>query len=129
LNGLLLDTHAFLLVFAEPLKLSTEARAAIEERHRRVFISSVSIYELAFKHRLGKLDQAEILLDDLDQQLESRSFERLDIAHAHALTAGRLDPLHRDPFDRLLIAQALVEDLELVSNEKLFDGFGVRRLW
>lgn len=53
----------------------------------------------------------------------------MDVTHAHALFAGRLDTMHRDPFDRLLMAQALVEDVELVSNEKLFSSFGVRRLW
>jgi PIN domain nuclease of toxin-antitoxin system len=61
--------------------------------------------------------------------IDEVGFEHLDVTHEHALVAGRLDPKHRDPFDRLLMAQALVEGVEFVSNEELFDGFGVRRLW
>ena len=94
-----------------------------------MLVSAVSAYEIAFKHRLGKLDEADALLADFDQRIAYQEFELLDVTHRHAIAAGRLDPCHRDPFDRILSAQALVEGVELVSKEKLFDGFGVRRLW
>ena len=127
--ALLLDTHAFLWFFTDPPLLPTKVRRAIEDESRRVLVSSVSVYELAFKRELGKLDEADVLLTDLTGLLGTRSFETLEVTHAHALAAGRLDTRPRDPFDRILTAQALVEQVELVSNEKLFDSFGVRRLW
>lgn len=92
-------------------------------------MSAISIYELAFKHRLGKLDDAGPLLESLVDWMREQGFDRLGASHEHALIAGRLEPRHRDPFDRFLIAQALVEGVEIVSNEKLFEPYGVRRLW
>jgi PIN domain nuclease of toxin-antitoxin system len=127
LTVLLLDTHALLWAFTDPQRLPVEVRAVLEGSSR-VLVSAVSIYELAFKHRFGKLDEAQLLLNDLDRDLASKSVDRLEVTLDHALAAGRLDTQHRDLFDRLLIAQALVEDFELVSNEKLFDQYGVRRL-
>ena len=124
----MLDTHALLWAFTEPSRLPIRVRAALEGPCR-VLVSAASVYELAYKHRLGKLDEAELFLDDLDSDLASKSFERLDVTLDHAMVAGRLDLMHRDPFDRILIAQALTERVELVSNEKLFDEYGVRRLW
>lgn len=125
----MLDTHSLLWWFNKPHLLSTEARAQIEERRNRVLVSAISGYELALKHRLGKLDAVGPLLDVLVDWIPGEGFQPLEATLEHALAAGRLDLRHRDPFDRFLIAQALVEDVELVSNEKLFDSFGVRRLW
>lgn len=126
---MLLDTHALLWAFTAPLRLPTRVRAVLDERSVTVLVSAISAYEVAFKHRLGKLDEADALLADFDRRIADQEFELLDVTHRHAITAGRLDPRHRDPFDHILIAQALVEGVELVSHEKLFDGFGVRRLW
>lgn len=128
MTALLLDTHALLWWFNDPDSLTSKAYNAIDAGGR-VLVSSVSIYEIAFKNRLGKLGAANHLLADLDSRLEGQGFGTLAIDHRHALAAGRLDPRHRDPFDRLLMAQALVERVELVSNEKLFESYGVRRLW
>ena len=129
MSGVPLDTHALLWTFVAPSRLPVRVRAALDRRSVIVLVSAISAYEIAFKHRLGKLDEADALLADFDRRIADQEFELLHVTHRHAITAGRLDPHHRDPFDRLLIAQALVEDVELVSNEKLFDGFGVRRLW
>lgn len=129
MSSVLLDTHALLWAFTALSRLPAKARSALDDRNVTVFVSAISAYEIAFKHRLGKLDEAEVLLADFDQRLADQEFEVLAVAHRHALAAGRLDPRHRDPFDRILIAQALVEDVELVSNERLFDQYGVRRLW
>jgi len=129
LSTLLLDTHALLWAFNEPDKLAPAARDGVADRDNRVLVSAIGIYELSLKHRLGKLDEAELLLSDLHAHLERYAFEVLPVGHRHALTAGALPFLHRDPFDRLLVGQALVEDVVLVSNEALFDHYGVRRLW
>lgn len=112
-----------------PQLLSIEARREISERRNRVLVSAASVYELTFKYRLGKLNEATTLIETFDFWMADEGFDRLEITHEHAMMAGRLDPRHRDPFDRLLMAQGLVEDVELVSNEELFDSFGVRRLW
>lgn len=126
--SLLLDTHAVIWWATDPgkLPLSTYQRIDAEPQ---VLVSAVSAYEMTFKLALGKLPVVARLLIDLPGYLAAQSFEPLPVTLAHAETAGRLPLHHRDPFDRLLIAQALVDDLTLVSNEALFDRYGVRRLW
>lgn len=129
MNRLLLDTHAVLWIFDRPQLLSAAALKAVGDPTNRVFVSPISAYELALKHRLGKLNEAGPLLDVLADWMRDEDFERMPVTHEHALMAGRLDLRHRDPFDRLLMAQALVEGLALVSNEELFELFGVPRVW
>lgn len=84
---------------------------------------------MGYKHKLGKLEHAGLMLANLSAELAARRFGRLELTLDHALLAGRLAWAHRDPFDRMLVAQALADDLTLVSNERLFDVTGVRRLW
>ena len=81
------------------------------------------------KHRSGKLPGASAIVGDLASAIESQRFLGLPIAIEHAQAAGALPGPHRDPFDRMLIAQAMLEDLVLISNERAFDAYGVRRLW
>jgi PIN domain nuclease of toxin-antitoxin system len=85
--------------------------------------------EIATKYRIGKLDQAALLAQDFDAIVASQGFAELSITVRHARLAGEMNIPHKDPFDRLLIAQAQAEDMVLVSNEALFDGFAVQRLW
>jgi len=99
------------------------------EEANEVFVSAASAWEIATKHRLGKLDRVGPLLDDLLGYLDDQSFRDLAISVRHAQRAGALPGPHRDPFDRMLVAQAQIEGLTLVSNEALFDRYGVRRLW
>ena len=94
-----------------------------------IFVSAVSALEIALKHRLGKLPDATALAGNFESMSAEQGFKPLAITVRHGLTAGGLPVDHRDPFDRLLIAQALVEDMTLVSNERLFDAMGVSRLW
>lgn len=129
LSSLLLDTHALLWWFTDPKALSQAALAALIDPRNTVLVSPVTIYELAYKNQIGKLEQANPLLDNLAVELGKRRFDRLDLTIEQALLGGRLAWPHKDPFDRLLVAQALVDDLTLVSNERLFDSTGVRRLW
>ena len=125
----LLDTHAFLWWLAGDEQLSDAARAATADEDNDVFVSAASAWEIATKHRIGKLPAVAAVVADLDGVLSDQSFIGLSISIRHGQTAGALPGPHRDPFDRMLIAQAILDDLTLVSNERAFDAYGVRRLW
>ena len=127
--SLLLDTHALIWWFLDAPLLSVPARAAISAANEPIHVSAVSAFEISTKVRIGKLPPAAALDDAFEDFLAAQRFTHLAISVRHAREAGALPIPHRDPFDRLLIAQALVEGLTLVSNEALFDGFGVQRLW
>ncbi len=127
--SLLLDTHALIWWFLDSPRLSEAAREAIAGYIDPVHVSAVSAFEIATKVRLGKLPEAARLDRSFAGFIETQEFRPLPLTLEHALVAGGLSDGHKDPFDRLLIAQALTENLTLVSNERLFDGFGVRRLW
>lgn len=126
---LLLDTHALLWWLAGNTSLPPTAREAIDMPDADVFVSAASAMEAVTKFRLGKLPEAEQLAQDFMGKITEHGFAPLAITGEHAALAGALAIPHKDPFDRLLIAQAQAEGLWLVSNETLFDGFGVRRLW
>jgi PIN domain nuclease of toxin-antitoxin system len=126
---LLLDTHAFLWWLAGDRALSPTARKAIADEGNGVFISAASAWEITTKHRIGKLPGATAVVADLDQTIVDQGFIGLSISLRHGQVAGALPGPHRDPFDRMLIAQAMLERLVLVSNEQLFDAYGVGRLW
>ncbi len=126
---LLLDTHAILWWFLGDAKLSGVARNAIETSDAPVMVSSISAMEIATKHRIGKLPQAAAIAGRMAERIVEHGFEPLALTMAHSDLAGMLPIAHRDPFDRLLIAQAQIENAYLVSNETLFDQFGVLRLW
>lgn len=125
---LLLDTHALLWWLAGDESLSVRARTAIQDS-AEVWVSAASAWEIATKVRIGKLPGAAALVPGLSAALASQQFRSLAISVEHAERAGAMSGDHRDPFDRMLIAQAWMEDMVLVSNERVFDSFGVRRLW
>jgi PIN domain nuclease of toxin-antitoxin system len=126
---LLLDTHALIWFLEGSKSLGREASRAIEDQSNDVVVSAVSAIEVTNKFRTGKLKEAELLARDFEATILAYGFAPLSVTVAHASLAGSLDIPHRDPFDRLLIAQARIEQLALVSNEKAFDSFGVTRLW
>lgn len=126
---MLLDTHALLWWLAGDARLSAPARAAIEGEDNPVYVSAASAWEVATKHRLGKLPRVEPLVTDFALQVARQGFLGLDISLAHAQRAGSLPGAHKDPFDRMLIAQAQAENLALVSNEQTFDHYGIARVW
>lgn len=126
---LLLDTHAFLWWLAGSDRLSPAARRAIGNAANEKLISAASAWEIATKHRLGKLPSASALANDIAAGISGEGFEELPITVDDAVRAGNLPEFHRDPFDRMIIAQALARNLVLVSIESLFDGYGIRRLW
>ena len=126
---LLLDTHTFIWWFQGSKRLPPRPLQAIEDEENEVLISAASAWEIATKHRLGKLAGVEALASDIAGAIANQDFEGLPITVGDAVRAGALPGPHRDPFDRMLIAQALVRDLVLISSESLFDRYGVRRLW
>ena len=126
---LLLDTHAFVWWLAGDVSLSESARAAVLEEGNAIFVSAASTWEIATKHRSGKLPGVNAIASDLTGAIESQGFLGLPITIRHGQIAGALPGPLRDPFDRMLIAQSMSEDLVLVSNERGFDAYSVQRLW
>jgi PIN domain nuclease of toxin-antitoxin system len=126
---ILLDTHALLWWLAGDSRLSKRARATITDEMNEIFVSAASAWEVATKHRLGKLPTAGALAVDFGREMRGQGFRELSISWGHAQTAGALTGPHRDPFDRMLIAQATIERMALVSNEERFDAYGVTRIW
>ena len=126
---LLLDTHALIWWLAGDEAISRRAREAIADEVNDIAISAASAMEIATKFRIGKLPGAALLAQNLEEIIAEQGFGELPNSFHHARLAGEMNLAHKDPFDRLLIAQAQVEDLVLVSNEALFDGFAIKRLW
>lgn len=126
---LLLDTHAFLWWIAGSDLLGHGARTVIEERDNECVVSLASCWEIAIKISLGKLRVDADLDSFLPEQLAANGFRLLLIELRHAARVSRLPFHHRDPFDRLLVAQALEERLALVSGDEIFESYGVERIW
>jgi PIN domain nuclease of toxin-antitoxin system len=110
-------------------KLSAAAREAIGDPSNELVISAVSGFEIATKYRIGKLAEFAAIARDFPAFLDDFEHSVLAVSMNHAALAGALDTPHKDPFDRLLIAQARIEGVPIVSNEKLFDTFGLERIW
>ena len=117
----LLDTHVLLWWLADDDCLSPQERQEISEPHNMVYVSAASIWEIAIKRKLGKLE----IPDSWFEAIAEEPFRRLPITWEHAVHAGSLPEVHRDPFDRLLIAQALDEDLTVLTRDKIFGRYGV----
>jgi PIN domain nuclease of toxin-antitoxin system len=126
---LLLDTHAFLWWLDGDRRLPVAARKKIADEANVIFVSAVSAWEITTKARLGKLPGALDVAADVAAAVASQGFAALEISIPHAQRAGRLPGDHRDPFDRMLIAQAQLEDIPIISNERVFDAYGVNRIW
>lgn len=126
---LLLDTHALIWWLAGDDALSRRARDAIADEANEIIVSAASAMEIATKFRIGKLPGAAVLAQDFEAIIAEQGFGELPISVHHARLAGEMNITHKDPFDRFLIAQAQAEDMVLVSNEALFDGFAIKRLW
>ena len=125
----LLDTHTLLWCFNADPSLSSRARRLIEDGSNEILVSAASAWEIATKVRLGKLPTGEQLVSDFEYFLNQLGFDALPILLSHAIRAGALTGDHRDPFDRMLISQAQAEDLPIVSNDRIFDVYHVRRIW
>ena len=126
---MLLDTHALLWWLAGDTNLSVIARRTIADSANEIFVSAASAWEVATKFRIGKLPGAGPLGVDFAREVRQQGFVALQISIEHAQVAGALVGEHRDPFDRMLIAQAREEKMALVSNDAVFDAFDVQRIW
>jgi PIN domain nuclease of toxin-antitoxin system len=129
MTDLLLDTHAMLWFFWDDSRLSSHAKMLIEDADNRKLVSIASCWEIAIKVGLGKLNLGEPSRSFLPREIARNNFELLPISLDHATTVEGLVLHHRDPFDRLLIAQAMVEGLSLVGSDAVFDKYGISRLW
>lgn len=127
--SLLLDTHAFLWAVMQPEKLSPRVLGWLENASTEIVISAASAWEIATKHRLGKLSVAGAILSDFDGVIQQLDARMLAVTHLHALKAGSYPQPHRDPFDRMLSAQAQIEGLSLVSKDPALRHFNIELLW
>lgn len=113
----------------EPEKLSTKLRKLLEDPDTGVIVSAASTWEIATKYRLGRLPGAAGIMADYDGAIRGLHAQILPIENAHALMAGSFPQPHRDPFDRMLAAQAKVERLPLASKDRVLKPFGVKLIW
>lgn len=127
--NLLLDTHSLLWFLNEDPQLVPKAKALIEDSFNRKFVSMASCWEIAIKIGLNKLDLGEPVATFLPRELLVNKFDLLHIELVHALHVEKLPRHHRDPFDRLLVAQSMIEKIAIVSSDEKFDSYGVVRLW
>jgi len=126
---LLLDTHTFIWWDNEPDKLSTRVRDLCQDPNNRLILSVVSIWEMQIKSQLGKLTLNQSLADLVERQQDRNQIEILAIKLPHVLALNELPSHHKDPFDRLLIAQANIEDALLLSKDAVFSAYSVNVLW
>ncbi len=126
---LLLDTHALVWAVGESPRLSRRAISAINNRRNYLFVSSATAWEVATKFRLGRLPEASLVVRGFESHLHELGAEELPVTVEHALLAGSLEGDHPDPFDRMLAAQAMIEGLQIVTNDPAFDELGAPTIW
>jgi PIN domain nuclease of toxin-antitoxin system len=125
----MLDTHVLLWALTDPSRLPPGLAGRVADRTERLVVSAASAWEIAIKHRLGKLPQAEVLVRGYQQHLDRLGVETIDITSEHSLLAGSMEWPHRDPFDRMIAAQCMIESLPLATSDKAFGSLrGVRIL-
>jgi PIN domain nuclease of toxin-antitoxin system len=127
---LLLDTHTYIWwALGDSKRVSMRARKAVEARAAAIYVSAISVYEMTYKHRIGGLPKVGQLIRRLDEDMAERGFLPLPVSLEHGRRAGELADEHGDPFDRLLAAQAIVEDMAIVSNDEKLSALGAKRVW
>jgi PIN domain nuclease of toxin-antitoxin system len=126
---ILADTHTFLWFVTDAPQLSAKAKTLLEDDETERLFSIASVWEIAIKASLGKLTLRKPLEEFLPEQLAANRFTLLNISVEHAFQIAHLPLHHRDPFDRMLVAQCLTENLPLVSSDAALDAYGIKRLW
>ena len=126
---LLLDTHTFIWFVTDSPRLSSSAKMLIEDELNEKFLSLVSIWEMAVKCSIGKLRFDLPFQLFIEQQLVENSLDLMKIEVSHLSIVATLPLHHRDPFDRLLIAQSILEQIPIVGADQIFDSYGIERLW
>lgn len=126
---LLLDTHALLWWWSEPHRLSARVSALVRDSANRVLVSAASAWELATKVRIGRYPGGYQIVAQWEERLRASRFDELAMTARHALKAGSLAGDHRDPFDRMLAAQSLIEGIPIASVDETLSGLGAERIW
>ena len=126
---LLLDTHTFIWFVTDSPKLSVIVKQLIEDENNEKLLSTASVWEMAIKHSSGKLSFGQPFRVFIEQQISLNSIDLLNINFNHIDIVATLPLHHRDPFDRLLIAQAMVEQIPILSADSAFDAYSIQRLW
>ena len=126
---ILVDTQCWLWMVAAPERLAPRVRALVSSDRHELFLSSVSSWEIAIKHRLGKLDLPAPPAEFVPTRMQATGLLPLVVTHAHALRVAELPDHHRDPFDRLLVAQALTESLSILTADRHLRRYGVPIVW
>jgi PIN domain nuclease of toxin-antitoxin system len=122
---LLVDTNAWLWMIANPQRLGPTAQELVEDRRNELFLSAVSSWEIVIKHAMGRLDLPASPETLIPEQMRRSGVTGLPIEHAHAIRVGALPLHHRDPFDRLLVAQAQIESLAILTADPVFGRYAV----
>lgn len=125
----LLDTHTLLWWLFDDPKLSNDARNYITNGDNHLVFSSASAWEISIKYKLGKLPKIGDVIDNLSEYLRHERIAILPISLEHALLAGNLPEHHKDPFDRMLAAQAKIENMILISTDLIFTSYGIKTIW
>ncbi|HQV22524.1 MAG: type II toxin-antitoxin system VapC family toxin [Moraxellaceae bacterium] len=125
----LLDTHALLWFLSGDEALSKTARLCIENEANEIFVSMASLWEITIKSSLGKLKLATTLEEMFIDKLSDNDIQVLKIDTSHLIYVHTLPFYHRDPFDRLIASQSLVENMPLISKDLIMDDYGVQRIW
>lgn len=126
---LLVDTHVFLWAILSPEKLTERVRDIFLNPEEELLISIAIPWEMAIKAGLGKLNNGAAILSDFERYITAGGYRILETSIRHTIQSGLLPRYHKDPFDRLLIAQALDLRISILSNDEIFDQYGVRRIW
>jgi PIN domain nuclease of toxin-antitoxin system len=126
---ILLDTQAFLWIISDAPELSKKAKKIFLDQENDLFLSLASIWEMAIKLSLGKLKLKQPIEKFFPAQLQENSILQLDISFRHVVGVTSLPFHHRDPFDRLIISQAIQENLPILSCDEVFDAYNIQRLW
>lgn len=130
LRSAMVDTHVLLWMLTDPGRLSAPAAQLLTNREMRLCVSAASAWEIATKHRRGKLPQAEVLMSGYARHLDRLAVGQLAITSEHALLEGAMEWPHRDPFDRMIAAQCMIESLPLVTADRAFESVsGIRLIW
>jgi PIN domain nuclease of toxin-antitoxin system len=125
----ILDTHTLIWWSIDPIRLSQQARNLLDDESNTVFLSIISVWEMQIKLQIGKLTLQMPLPELIKDQQETNDLQLLPIELTHIYALTNLPNHHRDPFDRLLIAQATVEQVPIVSIDSVFDNYPIQRLW
>ena len=125
----LLDTHTLLWWWTDDHQLSDHARELISDERTEIYVSAASAWEIATKHRLGKLSEISDAMPRFNELVQADGFTHLPVSYLHALKSGGYPQPHRDPFDRMLAAQSELELMPLISCDKALSGFDIQIIW